>query len=103
MIKSAVSKSKGSGQVLPPVHLEVIHPTATIICVAGTFNDWHPGVTQMIFLGGGRWIKDLSLPPGVYEYRLVVDGAWMPDPQASETVPNAFGGKNSILRVKAVE
>ena len=30
---------------------------------------------------------------------LVVDGHWMPDPLATETVPNPFGGRNSILRV----
>jgi hypothetical protein len=28
-----------------------------------------------------------------------VDGNWMPDPLARETVPNPFGGRNSILRV----
>ena len=34
-----------------------------------------------------------------YEYCLVVDGRWMPDPQARETVPNPFGGRNSVLKV----
>jgi hypothetical protein len=28
-----------------------------------------------------------------------VDGRWMPDPLARESVPNPFGGKNSILTV----
>jgi len=28
-----------------------------------------------------------------------VDGQWMPDPLARETVPNPFGGRNSILKV----
>jgi len=39
------------------------------------------------------------LVPGTYEYCLVVDGQWMPDPLARETVPNPFGGVNSILKV----
>ena len=30
---------------------------------------------------------------------LVVDGEWMPDPRARETVPNPFGGRNSLLKV----
>ena len=34
------------------------------------------GATPMISLGDGRWIKALALPPGTYEYRLVVDGEW---------------------------
>ena len=53
----------------------------------------------MIAVGQGRWAKDLALPPGDYEYRLVVDGQWLPDPQVAETVPNPFGGLNSIRRV----
>ena len=30
---------------------------------------------------------------------VVVDGKWMPDPLAKETVPNPFGGRNSLLKV----
>ena len=87
---------------MPSVHLEITHPTATAIGIAGTFNEWRPQVTPMIPLGGGRWIKELVLPPGVYEYRLVIDGEWMSDLRATETTPNAFGGLNSVLKVKAV-
>jgi hypothetical protein len=36
---------------------------------------------------------------GTYEYCLVVDGQWMPDPLARETVPNRFGGRNPVLTV----
>ena len=53
----------------------------------------------MMPVGEGRWVKELVLPPGVYEYRLVVDGRWMSDPQASETAPNSFGEFNSVLKV----
>ena len=53
----------------------------------------------MISLGDGRWRKELALPSGVYEYRLVVDGEWMADPQGRETAPNPFGGLNSVLKV----
>ena len=53
----------------------------------------------MIALGNGRWVKELALPPGVHEYRLVVDGEWMADPRAAESAPNPFGGLNSIVRI----
>ena len=49
--------------------------------------------------GGGRWLKETELPPVTYEYCLVVDGQWMPDPLAKETVPNPYGGVNSVLKV----
>jgi hypothetical protein len=50
-------------------------------------------------VGNGHWLKESALAPGTYEYCLVVDGQWMADPHASETVPNPFGGKNSVLKV----
>jgi hypothetical protein len=81
------------------VRIEFTHATATRIGIAGTFNDWRPGATEMVPVGDGRWLKELILAPGVYEYRLVVDGEWMPDPRASETAPNPFGEMNSVLKV----
>jgi hypothetical protein len=52
----------------------------------------------MIRLDDQHWGKDLVLPPGIYEYRFVVDGEWVTDPKAAEAVPNPFGSSNSILR-----
>ena len=92
-------KNNGNGKKSESVHLEFSHPTAKAVAVAGTFNDWRPEATRMVAVGDGRWLKELVLAPGVYEYRLVVDGEWMPDPRASENAPNPFGGINSVLRV----
>ncbi len=82
------------------VHFEFVHPTAQRVCIAGTFNDWHCSATPMIALGEGRWAKELLLQPGTYEYRFVVDGEWVGDPKANETVANPFGGHNTVLRVQ---
>lgn len=82
------------------VRVEFTHPTAEEVAIAGTFNDWSPNATQMVPMGDGRWIKEIVLPPGTYEYRLVVDGEWISDPLAKEKVPNPFGGENSVLSVK---
>ncbi len=84
---------------LVPVHFEITDPTAANVCVAGCFNHWKPEAKSLHPAGGGRWVKDTALAPGTYEYCLVVDGCWMPDPLALESVPNPFGGRNSILRV----
>ena len=91
--------ANSAGRRLEPVRFEFTHPTATTVCVAGTFNDWHAEAKPMHRLGDGRWLKETVLLPGTYEYCLVVDGEWMPDPQARETVPNPFGGRNSVLKV----
>jgi 1,4-alpha-glucan branching enzyme len=91
--------AQSAGIQLVPVRFEFTHPTANTVGVAGTFNDWHPEAKAMHSLGNGRWLKETVLPPGNYEYCLVVDGHWMPDPLARETVPNPFGGRNSLLKV----
>ena len=87
------------GPQLEPVCFKYTDPTATTVCVAGTFNDWHPEAKPMHSGGDGRWLKETVLPLGTYEYRLVVDGQWIADPLAKETVPNPSGGMNSILKV----
>jgi 1,4-alpha-glucan branching enzyme len=84
---------------LVPVCFEFTHPTATTVCLAGTFNNWKPESKIPHSSSTGRWWKEMALAPGAYEYCLVVDGQWMPDPLVRETVPNPFGGRNSVLRV----
>jgi 1,4-alpha-glucan branching enzyme len=87
------------GSELIPVHFEFTHPTAKNVSVAGTFNHWQPEAKTLHASGGGRWIKESALAPGNYEYCFVVDGQWMSDPLAKESVANPFGGKNSVLKV----
>lgn len=83
------------------VHFEVTAPDAKSVCIAGPFNDWHPSVSPLIPLGNGHWVKRLTLAPGVYEYRFVVDGEWLPDPQAGDVIADPFGGWNSVVTVCA--
>lgn len=81
------------------VRLEFFHSKAREVNIAGSFNDWRPGATWMISLGNGRWVKELLLPPGRYEYAFVVEGNWMPDPRAVESTPSRYGNHNSVLVV----
>lgn len=81
------------------VRLEFFHPQAREVNIAGSFNDWRPGSTWMVSLGNGRWVKELLLPPGRYEYCFVVDGHWMPDPKATQSTHNGSANHNSVLLV----
>ena len=63
--KSATDGPVDSARTLV-VRLHYANPDAKLVCVAGSFNDWHPGVSEMIDLGQGRWAKDLTLAPGKY-------------------------------------
>ena len=59
-------KANGNGSANQSVRLEFIHATAKAVSVAGTFNDWRPGATEMVSVGDGRWLKELVLAPGAY-------------------------------------
>lgn len=82
-----------------PISLELVKPEAKKVFVAGSFNQWRPETTPLVSAGNGRWIGSLTVQPGRYEYLFVVDGQWLPDPNAKETVNNPFGGQNSVLVV----
>jgi 1,4-alpha-glucan branching enzyme len=81
------------------VRIKFISPTAKDVCVAGTFNGWQASATPLKPGKGGVWMGELTLKPGRYEYLFVVDGKWMPDPAAPESVPNPFGGLNSVVSI----
>jgi len=85
----------------PPnrVSIELVKPGASQVFIAGSFNEWKPDRTPLLHRGNGHWVGDLAVGAGRYEYLFVVDGQWLPDPNAKESVQNPFGGKNSVLVV----
>lgn len=101
MPKNNNHKKKRNGAGPRSIRVQFTHPTASAVAIVGTFNDWRPKATEMIPVGEGRWLKELTLAPGTYEYLFVADGAWVPDPAATHTVPNPFGGVNCLLHVAA--
>jgi 1,4-alpha-glucan branching enzyme len=84
------------------VRLEIIRSQAREVFVAGSFNDWQPTATPLKLVGEGKWVVEVSLPPGRYEYRFIADGEWVDDPNAKEFVPNPHGGANALLIVSAI-
>jgi hypothetical protein len=99
VVKPEPAKSEPARPKTSHVCLEFVKPDAKTVCVAGSFNEWKPEKTPLAPLGNGRWAGDVKVRPGRHEYLFVVDGQWLPDPQAKETVQNPFGGRNSVLVV----
>lgn len=91
--------AKAESRQAARVALQLVEPAAKQVYVAGSFNGWKPDTTPLAPLGNGRWKGDLNLGPGRHEYLFVVDGRWLPDPSAKESVQNPFGGRNSVLTV----
>ena len=82
------------------VTLGLERPEAEEVNVCGDFNQWSPTSLKMIRRpDNGRWQKRLTLPPGRYQYKFIVDGEWLHDPEAFENVPNQYGSLNSVLEV----
>jgi chromosome partitioning protein len=69
---------------------------AAAVQLAGTFNDWRPEPCDK---RDGAWQRELSLAPGTYQYRFVVDGHWLADPRNPVKVADAFGGHNSVFEI----
>ncbi len=73
--------------------------------LAGSFNGWAGTVAA----GGwaldrepasGLWVGTFALAPGTWAYKLVLDERdWIPDPRATASAPDGFGGQNSVLDV----
>jgi 1,4-alpha-glucan branching enzyme len=92
---------KAPEKIIPiPVEFRLTLPGAKFATVAGTFNGWDSKRTPLAKDPTGGWKATVLLSPGRYEYRFVIDGAqWFSDPGARESVPNGFGGTNSVVVV----
>lgn len=67
--------------------------------LAGDFNNWVPDQDIETRNINGHWQKVFTAAPGVYEYRIVVDGKWQQDPTNPAEIPNELGGINSLLQI----
>jgi chromosome partitioning protein len=72
--------------------------------IAGDFNGWVPDkdVRSSLEVAGKErvWTKVLTLPPGRYRYRYLVDGEWREDPSNPERASAPAGGRHSVLVVR---
>ncbi len=71
---------------------------AKSIGLAGNFNDWQ--IVKMVKQKNGGYAVSMSLPPGSYEYKFVVDGQWIVDPDTNTWAMNPYGTFNSIAQVE---
>lgn len=71
------------------------------VALAGNFNDWDPETLYMKRTADG-WELPYALGPGNYQYKFIVDGEWMTDPQKPEAiVDDGKGNENTLLIIGA--
>jgi 1,4-alpha-glucan branching enzyme len=79
----------------------IYNTQAQRIEVAGTFNEWK--MLQMFRNpnDAGMWgVRYENLAPGRYDYKYIVDGEWIPDPENYTAVDDGSGHWNSSFFIK---
>lgn len=74
--------------------------SAKSVILAGNFNDWDPNGLSMKKSDSG-WVYSYVLGPGNYQYKFIVDGKWITDPDNPSFVNDGRGHKNSFVVIGA--
>ena len=72
------------------------------VYVAGDFNGWDPAGKKLTDKkGNGVYSAVVTLAPGEYEYKFIVNGFWTMDPDPTrEWRANGLGTLNSVIVVQ---
>jgi hypothetical protein len=82
------------------VVLVVRDPGPGDVRVTGDFTGWSPTGVLLRREPSGDCRTTLLLDPGVYQYRLLVNGVWTDHAQAARRAANPYGGENCVLEVE---
>jgi len=72
---------------------------ASSVRLAGDFTNWEKAPIEMSLSDNGDWSAVISLQPGSYSYRFIVDGEWQDDPRCTQRHPNPFGTENGVIEI----
>ena len=93
-------EAKKAGPKTQRVTFSVRAEVGSKVFLAGCFNDWNPMAKEMSDKKSeGVYTATLSLAPGDYQYKFVVDGTWCADPECADWVQNDLGTLNSVKHV----
>jgi len=84
---------------MPEVVFKVAAPEAKEVYVAGEFNNWQLDDNSRMVRQNDAWVKKVSLKPGAYRYRFVLDGNWTEDPANPKKAMNPFGQEDSLVEI----
>jgi 1,4-alpha-glucan branching enzyme len=80
-----------------PVHFFCAAPRAKLVELAGDFNHWHPFPMERSV--DGWWLATVELSHGHHQYRFLVDGQPMLDPNAAGIVRDEHDERVSLVAV----
>lgn len=74
-------------------------PAAASVLLVGDFTHWQEKPVSLKKQPDGRWATAVSLTPGTYHYRFLVDGQWCDDPGCALVVSNPYGTHDAVRQV----
>ena len=99
--RSKLLRAGHDGEIQRIVVLRYRNPEANSVSVIGSFNGWSPDQSQMRKGKRGGWEITLSLAPGKYAYRFLVNSRQQVlDPGCPVSEPDGYGGNNSVIIVE---
>ena len=76
-------------------------PQAKKVDLGGDFNNWnYKNTSLMKDHETDIWKKEIFIKPGRYEYKFIIDGNWLIDPNNIKKTWNTFGSENSVIEIK---
>ncbi len=88
---------QGPQRIAGGVRFAIEAPYAQEVRVTGQFTGWSYDGLPLDRDDEGVWTCTIEVPSGSYEYRFIVDGVWVKDPNNLESVVNEFGQENSVV------
>ncbi|OHD69412.1 MAG: hypothetical protein A2W19_05760 [Spirochaetes bacterium RBG_16_49_21] len=81
------------------VEFRIYNPHARFVSIVGDFNNWNPENDLLTKGRDGIWRLQKKLFPGVYRYKYVIDGDWVPDYYNSISGSDNTGEICSIIEI----
>ncbi|CAE7295817.1 DSP4 [Symbiodinium pilosum] len=97
MVRAAACDLLGGGLGSGKLKLSWTLPEAKCVEVAGLDIGWHERVPMVKNATTGEFVLERDTPPGVYQYKFIVDGKWMANPDLPSVTDN--GNVNNVARV----
>ena len=83
------------------IRFSLLARRAKDVLLVGDFTEWEtrPIIMDRMKPRSRTFGAVVDLPPGTYQYKFIVDGKWVEDPNA-DAVTNEFGTGNSVITVE---
>jgi 1,4-alpha-glucan branching enzyme len=103
-VTAPVAKAEGKHvtwrKIGSAVEFRIYRPEASFISLVGDFNHWNPEDDLLTRGQDGIWRLRKRLFPGLYRYKFIVDGEWVPDTYNSRSGSDSNGTVCSLIEIK---